>query len=219
MPSLFWKLAGPRVPLTELQSRSWRYVLPALLLSSARVLLLISIFLPWWRMVLHAPQYPDGLEVVAYVNHLEGDVREIDGLNHYIGMRPLDEAASFERTSAVWMILAMVLLVEGATVIHNRWAALLAAPAVLFPAGFMVDLAWWLNHFGQNLDPHAPLSSSVKPFTPPVLGIGTIGQFKTEASAGEGWWLGVVASLLVLVALWARRRAYLPLHRSPGAPA
>ena len=58
--------------------------------------------MPYWSLVLHAPQYPGGLVVNAYINHLEGDVQEIDGLNHYIGMRPLGEAAQFERTEALY---------------------------------------------------------------------------------------------------------------------
>ena len=40
--------------------------------------------------------------VNAYINHLEGDVQEIDGLNHYIGMRPLGEAAQLERTISMF---------------------------------------------------------------------------------------------------------------------
>jgi copper chaperone NosL len=204
-------IIGPRVPQDEIIRHGLRYGLPNLLLMAARVLLLVSLFFPYWRMHLEAPQYPGGLRVQAYVNHLEGDVAEIDNLNHYIGMRPLEEAAQFERAASVWLIIAMVLLVEGAAFIHNRWAALLAAPAVLFPAFFLADLYLWLNHFGQNLDPDAPLSASVKPFTPPLLGVGTVGQFRTIASAGEGLILAAAAAGITLVALYFHRRAYKPL--------
>lgn len=218
------KLFGPRVPVEELRRDPLRYTLPTVVLSAARVLLLISIFLPYWHMELDAPQYPDGLFVTAYVNHLEGDVKEIDGLNHYIGMRPLHEAAQLERTTSVWVIVAMVLLVEGAMFVHSRWAVLLALPAILFPVGFVVDLAYWLRHHGQNLDPSAPLSSAVKPFTPTIFGEGGIGQFYTYAEAGVGLWLAVACSVLTIVAFYFHRRAYKPLFeravsaRSAGAP-
>ncbi|MCC6678736.1 MAG: cytochrome C [Phycisphaerales bacterium] len=202
---------GPRIPAEELRRSGWRYALPTLTLSLARILLLCSLFLPYWHMQLQAPQYPNGLEISAYVNYLEGDVSEIDGLNHYIGMRPLDEAAEFERTTAVWLIIAMVLLVEGAAAVHSKWAVLLVLPAVLFPIGFLADLQFWLWSHGQHLDPKAPLSSSVKPFVPPALGIGTIGQFKTIASVGLGWWLAAAASILTIAALFLHRRAYKPL--------
>ncbi|MCK6477280.1 MAG: hypothetical protein L6Q35_10660, partial [Phycisphaerales bacterium] len=191
-----------------------RYVVPNLILSLARVLLLVSIFFPYWHMELQAPQYPDGLYLTAHVNYLSGDVDEIDGLNHYIGMRKLEDAASLERATAVWMILAMTLLMEGAAAVHSPWALVLVLPAVLFPAGFIADLQFWLASHGHNLDPKAPLSSSVKPFVPPALGTGVIGQFKTIATLGSGWWLSLGGSVLTLVALIFHRRAYKPLRDS-----
>lgn len=211
MTALLRSFIGPRVQVEELHRRGGRYLAPTITLSLARVLLLVSMFFPFWHMELQAPQYPDGLFLTAYVSHLEGDVDEIDGLNHYIGMRKLEDAASLERATAIWMIIAMVLLVEGAASVHSRWAVLLVLPAVLFPAGFLADLQFWLYFHGQHLDPKAPLSSSVKPFTPPALGVGIIGQFKTVATVGTGWWLAVGASVLTIVALVFHRRAYKPL--------
>jgi hypothetical protein len=108
-------------------------------------------------------------------------------------------------------IAALSLLVLSVLLIHYRWAGLAALPAVLFPAGFLLDLYYWLHNFGQNLDPAAALSTSVKPFTPPVLGEGFVGQFKTVANPGSGLLLAAGASLVVLVALWLHRRAYKPL--------
>jgi hypothetical protein len=204
-------LVGPRVPVEELRRHPARYAVPTVLLALARVLLLLSIFLPYWHMDLDAPQYPNGLSVTAYVNHLEGDVREINGLNHYIGMKPLEQAAQHERALSVWLIVGMFLLVEAAAFVHSKWAVLLSLPAVGFPVGFLVDLQFWLKSFGQNLDPNAPLSSSVKPFTPTILGEGGIGQFKTYAQAGWGLWLAVACSVLTIIAFYFHRRAYKPL--------
>lgn len=211
MSRLLHQLIGPRVPLEELRERKWRYAVPTVTFMLARLALLISIFLPYWHMDLDAPQYPNGLFLTAYVNSLQGDVKEIDGLNHYIGMRPLGEAAAFERANAVWMIIAMFLLVEGAAFVHSRWAVLLALPAIVFPAVFLIDLYYWMAKFGQNLDPAAPLSSSVKPFTPTVLGDGGIGQFRTYAELGDGYWLAVACSVLVVIGFYFHRRAYKPL--------
>jgi len=205
------KVVGPRVPAGEFRARRARYVLPSLLLGAAAVLLAGSFFLPYWKMTLHAPQYPKGLHVQAYLNRLEGDVGEIDGLNHYIGMRKLDEAAQLERQTSAMLVVVLVLLVLGAIFIHSPWAALLSAPALLFPAGFLLDLQLWLARFGTNLDPHAALSSSIKPFVPPVLGEDVIGQFRTVAEPGAGLLVATAASFIVLTALWFHRRAYKPL--------
>lgn len=211
MTALLASIVGPRIPAEELGRRPFRYALPTALLIVARCALLLSLFLPYWKMKLEAPQYPGGLGITAYVNHLEGDIKEIDGLNHYIGMRPIEQAAALERATSVWLIIAMVLLVEGAAFVHTRWAVLLGLPAILFPAGFLVDLRYWLSTFGQNLDPSAPLSASVKPFTPTVLGDGGIGQFRTCAGMGPGLWLAFGCSILTLAAFYFHRRAYRPL--------
>lgn len=217
MSEFLHDLIGPRVPESELRAHPIRFAAPTVFLMAARVLLLISIFLPYWHMELEAPQYPNGLYLTAFINHLQGDVKEIDALNHYIGMRPIEQAASFERAASIWLILAMVLLVEGAAFVHTKWAVVLALPAIGFPVGFLVDLQFWLATFGQNLDPAAPLSSSVKPFVPTILGEGGIGQFHTYAEVGIGFWCAAACALLTMVAFFFHRRAYKPLHdRAPA---
>jgi hypothetical protein len=188
-----------------------RYLLPTALFLIAALLLLVSIFLPYWRLTLNAPQYPAGLYVEAYLDGVEGDVGEIDGLNHYIGMRPLAEAAQFERSISIIGVVVLALLVLAAVFVHSRWAALLALPALLFPLIFLADLQFWLANFGQNLDPTAPLSSSVDPFIPPVLFTGRIAQFSTTAEPAAGLWLAITASALILAGLYFHRRAYKPL--------
>ncbi len=212
--SFIGRIVGPRVTPEDLTRRGLRYSVPGFLLLVARVLILVSLFLPYWHMELVAPQYPNNLHLTAHVNQLSGDVAEIDGLNHYIGMRPLGEAAQFERSVGVYLLILLVVLLELAAWIHSKWAVLLVLPAVLFPAIFLVDLHLWMSHFGQNLDPDAPLSNSIQPFVPPVLGTGTVGQFKTVASPGVGLILATVASGTMLVALFFHRLAYRPLTRS-----
>jgi len=213
-PSLLDRIIGPRVSREDRSKHVFRYGTPGFLLLAARVLLLVSLFLPYWHMALHAPQYPDNLHLTAYMNHLAGDVEEIDGLNHYIGMRPLEEAAQFERSIGVFVMIGFVVLLEVASWIHSRWAVLLVLPAVLFPVVFLLDLHLWMSHFGLNLDPDAPLSSAIEPFVPPILGTGVIGQFKTVASPGAGLILSSIASIVLILALFFHRRAYLPLVRA-----
>jgi copper chaperone NosL len=215
MSRIIFNLFGPRLRWSQM----WRprFVLPALLLLAAAALLVTSYSQPYWNMTLQAPQYPKGLHVQAYLNRLEGDVSEIDNLNHYIGMRPLNDAAQLERQTSAMMIGVTALLVLAGVFVHSRWAVLLAAPAILFPAGFLLDLYLWMDHFGQNLDPHAALSNSVKPFTPPVLGTGMVGQFKTVAVGDTGLIMAAIAAGLVVVALFFHRLAYKPLFEKRRA--
>lgn len=216
-PSMLERIIGPRVQPGDLRNHSLRYGTPSFLLLVARVLILVSLFLPYWRMTLVAPQYPNNLHLTAYVNHLSGDVVEINGLNHYIGMRPLEEAAQIERRVGVYALILLVVLLECASWIHNRWAAVLVLPAILFPLVFLLDLHLWMSHFGQNLDPEAPLSSAVKPFVPPILGTGVVGQFKTIAYPGIGLILSAIASVVMATALLFHRRAYKPLVKAAAS--
>ncbi len=219
MTALIDRILGPRVAPDERARQTLRYGTPGFLLLTARILLLVSLFLPYWHMELQAPQYPDGLHMTAHLNALTGDVAEIDGLNHYIGMRSLYEAAELERTVGVFIMIAFVIMLEFAAYIHTRWSALLVAPVVLFPVVFLVDLHLWMRHFGLNLDPAAPLSNAVKPFVPTALGKGGIGQFVTIATPGAGLILAMIASLVLVAALYFHRRAYLPLVRQQRAKA
>jgi len=171
----------------------------------AAVLLVASIFLPYWHLKLHAPQYPRGLEARITVRTFEGDVREINGLNHYIGMRPLDEGGEIERSLSIFAIPAMAAL-AGAMMIRRRWFWLLAVPAILYPVVFTADLFYWLHNFGHNLDPTAALSASIGEFTPAILGEGKVGQFRTTAFYDVGFGLAALASVLLIVAVVVRLR-------------
>lgn len=202
---------GPRVPTTLDPTARTTYRRPTLLLAAAAALVLLSIFLPYWKMTLLAPQYPGGLTILVYVNRLTGDVREVDGLNHYIGMRPLEEAAQLERSVSMVAITIVALLIAGAVFIHTRWAALLTLPALTLPFLFLADMYFWMRNFGLNLDPRAPLSSSIEPFIPPILGRGKVGQFETVASFQIGLYLAFLAVALIIAGLYYHRQAYKPL--------
>lgn len=204
-------IVGPRIPAELLQKERKRFLLPSALLGAAAIFLLISIFLPYWRMTLHAPQYPGGLQIQLYVNQVTGDVDEIDGLNHYIGMRSMKDAAPLERSLSIFMIIGVVLLVAAAIYIHSPVAAFFSFPAFLFPAIFLGDLYFWMRNFGLNLDPKAPLSGAVKPFVPPILGTGMVGQFRTVATWDIGLILSILASILIVGGLYYHRKAYKPL--------
>lgn len=187
------------------------YLLPSALMMLAALLLMISMFLPYWSMKMEAPQYPDGLFVDVYVNRLEGDMREIDALNHYLGMPLLDEGGRFERSISIISIVVLGLLLMAGVFVHNQWAGILAIPALTFPLVFVADLWWILYQYGHSIDPNSALGSAIEPFTPPILGRGEIAQFATIAQFEIGFYLAIVAVGVVLVGLWFHRAAYKPV--------
>lgn len=187
------------------------YLLPSALLMVAALLLVTSIFVPYWSMTMTAPQYPKGLKVDVYITHLAGDVREIDELNHYLGMPPLDEGGQLERSIAPYALAALGLLLVAGVFVHNQWAALLALPALGYPLVFLADLWFILYQYGHSIDPDSALGGAIAPFTPPLLGEGKVGQFGTIANWELGLWLAFGAVAVVLLALWFHRAAYKPI--------
>jgi hypothetical protein len=211
------KIIGPRTPEEALAEDRLRYRLPTIFFLLAVLLLIASIFLPYWKMTLEAPQYPKGLSVQAYIYKLTGDVNEIDGLNHYIGMRPLGEAAQLERSLSIAAVGVLSLLIIASIFIHTKYVVILTLPALFYPFIFLGDMYFWLRNFGLNLDPTAPLSGAIKPFVPPILGVGMLAQFRTIAQVQIGFYLALLASICILIGLYFHRRAYKPLVDSQEA--
>ena len=179
---------------TGLQIRSW----------VAAGLLGLSLLLPYWRITLFAPQYPGGLRASVYLTKVAGEAGEISILNHYIGMKPLEQAAPLERRFAVPIVLAGVLAVAASPFL-GRVGLLLQAPAVLFPIGVAGDLAFWMWRFGHSLDPSAPIR--VEPFMPAIVGKGAVMQFSTSAMFSWGFLFSGITALIAVYNLsrWRRR--------------
>lgn len=178
------------------------------LMIGAAGMLIASIRYAYWHIVLHAPQYPRGLYIDVFVNKMEPkrNVFEVDGLNHYIGMIKLTEAAELERAVSVYALPLLAVLAFVPFVWKNRWAWLLRVPMILYPIIFVADLFGWLYYAGHSLDPHAPMSSSISEFTPKIYGDGTIGQFRTSANFETGFYLALAAAVIALVVtIWEVR--------------
>jgi nitrous oxidase accessory protein len=188
----------------------WDRVIGAL---AAAVLLLVAVELPLWKMTLLAPQYPGGLEMTAYGDRFDGAVREINILNHYIGMRPIDDAEVAEMDifrPAIYATVAALLILALLPLPH--WLKVIESVAIwLLPLGFLADLQWWLYRYGHSMDPLAPLR--MPGFTPKVIGETTVMNFRNVASVEVGFWLIVAAAVAVsllpslLRALWELPRS------------
>lgn len=174
------------------------------------LLLVLSLNKTWWGMIMYAPQYPQGLETIATLRTMLGDVHEIDELNHYIGMMRLGDAAKLERALAPSLIYLFAGLAVGSALVARRWAIwVLRIPAITFPFVFLLDLKFWLWYAGNHLDPKAALSSTIKGFTPTMLGEGKIAQFRTVGWVEPGFWIAVAGAAAILIGglLITRRRS------------
>src|SRR6266496_6398893 len=90
----------------------------------AALLLAPAYLVPLWELTMFAPQYPDGLRLSIYSYKLEGgnggqDVKEINVLNHYIGMRDLAAADFTEFKWIPFVVGALGLLFLRCAVLGN----------------------------------------------------------------------------------------------------
>lgn len=185
-----------------------------------------SFFAPMWWVSLTAPNYPEALYPSGVRIHLHWDhvangcsaqrreeieeeeilecVEEMNVINHYIGMHPIERGAQLEFALAPHLFVAFGLLVVVGLVYRGPWWWFLWLPAIALPLGFLIDFAGWLWWFGHNLNEWAAFT--VKPFMPTVLGEGKVAQFSTYSYPHYGFALSVGGSLCLGLALLQRRR-------------
>lgn len=164
---------------------------------------------PLWNIHLVAPQYPQGLDLDIYAHTVEGDINEVNTLNHYIGMARIDRASL---TDLDWIPFALGLLIvltlRVASIGDNRSLVDLSVLFLYFSLFSLGRFYFKMYVFGHNLDPEAPFE--VEPFTPAVFGTRQIANFTTSAWPRLGSvWIGIYGIGLVAMLLW-NLRAVLP---------
>lgn len=167
------------------------------------LLLLPAIFLPLWRIDLIAPQYPEGLYLQIFAGKLGGDVKIINGLNHYIGMRELhvDDFVEFKVLPFIFGFFAIM----GAVVFWlNKRIAFIwyAASYILFCIIAMVDFYRWEYDYGHNLNPEAAIQVPGMTYQPPLIGFKQLLNFGAYSFPDIGGYLLTVTAVLLLIGLW-----------------
>jgi nitrous oxidase accessory protein len=173
----------------------------------------VAWMLPWWVMNARAPQYGQRtLVVLVSPRTVEGDVRELDMLGHYVGIRPLGALARIERMLApIGTFGAIAGLLLAPWMRERALRLLMVAPALFMPLFLLVDLNLWMDKAVNDRDPNASLNLTVSRIDPKILGAYDVGQFKVDAELGGGFYLASVGGLLGLglvfaVPLRVRRR-------------
>jgi hypothetical protein len=183
-----------------------------ILILVAVLVLIPSFFFPLWNMSFYSNQYTDGLVLRIYSYQLEGgktanrdDLREINSLNHYIGMRPLLES-DFSEFTWVPLVVGLLMILALRAMVLGKMSNLVDV-FVLFTYFGLFSL-WSFYHrlymYGHNLDPTA--SIKVQPFTPPVFGSKQIANFMVNSYPGPASYaLFAFAGLLLVSILLSAR--------------
>jgi copper chaperone NosL len=182
-----------------------------ILMVIAAVLLLGGFIAPLWRIELHAPQYPEGLGLRIWVNQITGakpnDLNSINGLNHYIGMRPITPDDIPELEIMPWILAGLA--ASALIVALARKRSLLYGWEVLYLIGAAAglgDFYKWGYEYGHDLDPHAAIQVPGMSYQPPVLGRKQLLNFHASSWPDLGGIAAIGAMGLGVAAVAVERR-------------
>ena len=188
---------------------------PRILLVLAFALLLPTYLAPLYNLTMFAPQYQDGLRLHIYSYRLVGgnggqDVKEINLLNHYIGMKDL---ATEDFTEFKWLPFVIgifgLLFLRAAVMGKMTHLVDVLVLYVYFGAFALWSFAYKMYSYGHNLAPTAAVR--VPPFTPPLFGYKKLANFEVYSYPAIGSYaLAAVALCLVLASVLAWREARRP---------
>ncbi len=204
--------AGAPAPIWHREDRLLHFPVgwvPRALLVVGAVLLLAVLLVPLWDMTMFAPQYGDGLRLHIHASKLVGgnggqDLKEINLLNHYIGMHDLAQE-SF--TEFLWMPFVL-----GGLALLMLRAAFFGTVGKIVDVGvlfvyFALFSAWSFAHklwlYGHELSPHAPVK--VPPFMPPRFGRSQLANFEVYSYPGIGSYLFAAVAVALYLGIRAAR--------------
>ncbi len=174
----------------------------------AALLLIPTYLFPLWQMTLYSNQFPDGLRLYIYSHGLEGgrsprrdDLREINTLNHYIGMRPLLES-DFSEFKWIPLMVGVFFILALRAIVIGKMSNLVDTTVLFMYFGLFSFWSFYrrLFEYGHNLDPTAPVK--VSPFMPPLFGSQQIANFRVHSYPGAASFFMVGFFILSLVAIW-----------------
>src|SRR5262245_2996055 len=178
-----------------------------LLILVAVVALIPAYLFPLWNMSFFSNQYTDGLVMNIYSYQLEGgkspnrdDLREINSLNHYIGMRPLLES-DFSEFTWVPLVVGLLMILALRAMVIGKMSNLVDVFVIFVYFGLFSMWSFYhrLYMYGHNLDPTA--SIKVQPFTPPIFGTSQIANFSVNSYPGLGSYAFFAFAILLLLAI------------------
>lgn len=193
--------------------------LSRILTALAAIALLGAFAWPLWSIGLVAPQYPEGLGMQIRLTTVQGasenDLRNINQLNHYIGMKVIDPDAIPELKYMPWAVaglsaLGLLVAVVGKRKLLVGWVALLG----IFSVAGLADFWRWTYDYGHDIDTeHAIIKIPGTFYQPPIFGVKQILNFTATswpAPGGIAVMTGVTLAVVATVLAFRTRETQTP---------
>lgn len=172
-------------------------------IAMSSLLLLITYFVPIWRIDLWAPQYPEGLSMFIWLDKLSGQLDIINGLNHYIGMAHIEEKM-FPEFKILPYVVAIIILFGLLTSFLKSRKNLIGFIAILIFSGIIAlyDFWNWGYKYGHNLDDSAAIKVTGMTYQPPLIGYKELLNFGAYSIPDVGGWLFVLLGVVSVSVLF-----------------
>jgi Zn-dependent protease with chaperone function len=186
-------------------------------------LLLLGLFVfPLWNIMLGAPQYPDPLGMYIHIDGIrdvnEFDIQNIDGLNHYIGMKTIPKPEEMWEFSTFPIVIGGMIFLGSligllgffGKVSYKWFLGWFILMSVLGVMG-MYDFNEWMVDYGTNLDPHAIMKlanpdGTPMTYKPPLFGHTKMLNFDVTSLPSTGAWFMFTGMMLTVVAFFVGRK-------------
>jgi len=173
----------------------------------ASLLLILVYFFPIWSINMEAPQYPEGIGMNITVNDIQGkefhDLANINGLNHYIGMKSITPESIPELK--IMPIIFGLLIVSGIVIAiwgSRKWILVWLGVFVLFAIAGLVDFYLWGYDYGHNLNPNAPIKVPGMTYQPPLLGSKQLLNINATSMPHIGFYVALLSMSIASLAWW-----------------
>lgn len=176
-----------------------------ILILVAGFILIFTYFLPIWSISLDAPQYPEGIGMYIFLNTIQGhhphDLDNINGLNHYIGMKKIVPDSIPELKFMPFIMAFMIVFAILIYFINKKlWVWIWVILFFILMAVGLYDYYIWGYDYGHNLDPHAAIKVPGMSYQPPLIGTKKLLNFTSTSLPAAG---GIVIGISIILGLTA----------------
>lgn len=178
-----------------------------IIMAIASLLLAVVFITPIWTIDLEAPQYPEGIGMKISINKIEGqnknDLQNINGLNHYIGMKEITPESIPELKIMPWVFAFLIASGLAVAAWGNRMALLVwIILFVLMALAGLVDFYIWGYDYGHNLNPDAAIKIPGMTYQPPLIGTKQLLNITATSLPSLGFFASVLSMGLAGYAFW-----------------
>lgn len=180
---------------------------PRILIAFAALILIATYFVPIWKIDLNAPQYPEGLGLRIWLNEIGGlkpnDLQNINGLNHYIGMKAIVPESIPELKIMPFIIAFMIFFglfnaAIGNPVLPKIWVVTFIIIGIVG----LIDFYLWGYNYGHNLDPSAPIKVPGMTYQPPLIGSKQLLNINAVSLPYTGGYIIFISIILTTIAVY-----------------